>query len=513
MPAALLAEARGNGDMAMKRVAWKQGSRLGSIMGWALAAALAAGICTAAASQGAGQGQNRAVRLSIVEGQVRLSHLSASGSEHPLTDDAVANTPLFQGTGIQTGDDGRAEIQFEDGSIARIPPDSALTLSVLKPGQTELALNSGLGYFELKSAGDSTTGPIKVRFGSAAAVATGSAVFRIKLDEAPGEVAVFDGSLHIDGQSGAAADLHGGESAKLDSFSVAESIEPDSWDAWNSDRDQALNAAAGSTTVATSGMPQSANPAWGDLNQSGNWYDVPGEGSVWSPYEASDSSWDPYGDGYWMNTPGYGYTWVSGESWGYMPYQCGMWNWYGGFGWGWAPGGCSPWWGAGGLWAINVGRGPFGWRAPVRPPRPRGIGGPQPGGSVARVGPAPIISVRRQGPPVDGVLPLRDRKTPVTIAGATIVPMRPVISRPVYNHQLPAQPGRFQVGGAPSQQPGQGGRPGYTPALGSSSGPSGSSHIRVAPGGARSAPAVHSAPPPAPRSSPPPPPPAPAGHR
>ncbi len=180
--------------VARKHIAMK----LGSIAGWALAAGLAAGICTAAVSQSAVQ--NRAVRLSIVEGQVRLSHLGSSGNERPLTDDAVANTPLFEGTDIQTGDDGRAEIQFEDGSIARVPPDSVLTLSVLRPGQTDIFLNSGLGYFELKSAGDATTGPFKVHFGTSVAASIGSAVFRVKLDEQPGEVAVFDGSLHIDGQ-------------------------------------------------------------------------------------------------------------------------------------------------------------------------------------------------------------------------------------------------------------------------------------------------------------------------
>ena len=33
---------------------------------------------------------------------------------------------------LATGDDGRAEIQFEDGSVARISPDSSLTLSALR---------------------------------------------------------------------------------------------------------------------------------------------------------------------------------------------------------------------------------------------------------------------------------------------------------------------------------------------------------------------------------------------
>ena len=76
---------------------------------------------------------------------------------------------------------------------------------------------------------------------------------------------------------------------------------------------------------------------------------MPGQGYVWSPYEAASAAFDPYGNGNWMWTPGYGYLWVSGYPWGYMPFQCGAWNFIDGFGWGWAPGlgGCTPWWGAG----------------------------------------------------------------------------------------------------------------------------------------------------------------------
>jgi hypothetical protein len=55
----------------------------------------------------------RAVRLSSVDGQVQL----AQGNQ-VLADEAVANTPLFAGTRVTTGDDGRAEIQFEDAARA-----------------------------------------------------------------------------------------------------------------------------------------------------------------------------------------------------------------------------------------------------------------------------------------------------------------------------------------------------------------------------------------------------------
>jgi hypothetical protein len=489
---------------------WEGAMKTGILVNGALALAvgLAAGSSASVLAQDTSAGpdqnaiQNRAVRLSSVEGQVRISQTGGQ----PITDQAVANIPLFDGYSIQTGDDGRAELQFPEGTIGRIPPDSSVSLAGLQQGAGDLVVDHGMAYFELR-------GAERVRFADYTATASGSATLRVKLDEAPGELAVFDGSVHLEGPGGISTDIHGGQSVKLapqdGALNIADSIEPDSWDAWNSDRNQALLATAGGATSATKSMPDSANPAWGDLNQNGNWYNVPDEGYVWSPYEASDSTWDPFGNGYWMNTPSFGYTWVSGYSWGFLPFQCGLWNWYGGFGWGWAPGACTPWWGGGGVWITNVGRFPTGWHPPLRPVRPRGPGHPRPGGGVLAAGSQPLIPVRRQGPPVEGTLPLRDRRTPVTIAGATVTPLRPVNVRPVYNHQPARTP--MQFGGSPGAGNSFLNHPGSTqvhPAFGN--GPAGASHARPAPGGIRSAPAApHAAPhaAPAPRAAPPPPPP------
>ncbi len=445
-----------------------------------LAAALAAvsGPAARAQAQAPAASQRAAARLSYVDGHVRLSKANANGTMLPFTDEAMVNTPLFEGTQLQTGDDGRTELQFDDGSIVRIAPDSTLTLSVLRTGQTELTLNGGLGYFELK-------GAEKIDFSGTTATANGPATLRVRLDTPPGSIAVFDGFVHLQGPSDLTADLHGGESTQFDvqggSFSIAESIEPDSWDAWNSDRDLALQQSAESTSAATQSAANSANPAWDDLNDSGNWYNVPDEGYVWSPYEAADASWDPYGSGNWMWTPGYGYIWISGEPWGYLPYQCGTWNWYNNFGWGWLPGGCTPWWGGvGGVWGINVGGYPLGWRAPNRPIRPHG---PRP------LHPLPMVPVHRQGPAVDALLPLRDRRTPVQIGDATVRPVGRT-ARPVNDHQ-PAQ-NALRFGGAPASRAQTVPRPAYRPA------PSGTSHARPAMGSAGGA---HFSPSPAPRAS------------
>src|SRR6266700_2606921 len=258
------------------------------------------------ADEGDGGGQSaRAVRLSSVDGQVRVSQ-----GGQTLADHGFANTPLFEGTQLTTDGDGRAELQFDDGSVARIPPGSSLTLTVLRPNDdTEVVLNGGMGYFELQ--GGSQDNPMRVRFGSNVVTASGFTVLRVKLDEGPPSVAVFSGNAHLEGPA-AAFDLHGGESIALSGAgsadsNVAESIEPDSWDAWNSDRDQALTASETGPTDAEKGLPQENNPAWGDLNANGTWYNSPDQGYIWSPYEASNPGWDPYGTCYGMNTPGYGY--------------------------------------------------------------------------------------------------------------------------------------------------------------------------------------------------------------
>jgi hypothetical protein len=402
---------------------------------------LAAGVITPGArlrAQEAGQGQAaaRALRLSSVEGQVQLTQ-----GNQVLANPALANAPLFVGNRISTADDGRAEIQFEDGSVARLSPDSSLKLKALSQqngvADAEIVLASGLGYFELQ--GDTPNAHIRVRFGDAVVTASGFTVLRVDLDNPPGELAVFSGNAHLERANALALDLHGGESATLHandpaSYTLAENIEPNSWDAWNSDRDQALTSQEAARTAATSSFVNSNNPAWSDLDANGNWYNVPGQGYVWSPYEAANANWDPYGCGSWMWTGSFGYSWVSCESWGYMPYESGLWNYYPGFGWGWEPGIGMPWWGGGG-WGYNIGQAPLRYRPPNRPR----VGPVRPGGGTplvngrGRYQPYPVVAVNRMHDlPSTGTM--RDSNAPRQIAGTVVQPLRPLSPRPVYDH-------------------------------------------------------------------------------
>jgi hypothetical protein len=376
----------------------------------------------------------RAVRLSYVEGQVRI----VQGGQL-LADPALVNTPLFEGTEVTTAGDGQAEVQFDGGSVARIAPNSALALAVLRgqgaSADTEIVLNGGLGYFELQG----TAQPIRVRFGQSVVTVHGLTVLRIDMDHPPGELAVFSGSAHLERAGGAmTVDLEGGDSITLTGadpgqYILAGSIEPNSWDAWNSDRDQELAAEAAMQTGATNSLPDNSNPGWDDLDTSGSWYNVPDQGPVWSPYDASSPDWDPYGDGSWMWTPGYGYIWVSSNPWGYLPYQFGRWNYYHDFGWGWSPGTCTPWW-RGGLWVSTSGLGPPGYHSPRRPHpvAPHELVGRPLNGRLAAP-PNPVVAVNRH--PAAGAVarPARGRNSMVTIAGHMVQPLPPVAPRPQYD--------------------------------------------------------------------------------
>jgi hypothetical protein len=329
----------------------------------------------------------RAVRLSDVEGQVQVFN----GSQQAF-DQAQPNMPVMEGMRLATGADGRVEVQFEDGSVARVTPNSSITLSQLHRNPdgstvTEVDANSGLSYYELNG----RAGQYTVRFGSNTVTPADSSIFRVNLDQNP-ELAVTHGSVHVSDGQNLALDVHTNQSLRFDAqnpgqYDVAQSVTADSWDQWNSDRDQALAALEENATAARASTGNPDDPAWNDLDYYGDWYNVPGYGQAWAP-SGVGSGWDPFGAGAWGYYSGTGYTWISAYPWGWWPYHCGAWNWFSSYGWMWFPGNCG--WGSLGVgWYpyATVWRTPPGYRLPVRPVPGHGYTGH---GSVQ-----PLVAVNR----------------------------------------------------------------------------------------------------------------------
>jgi hypothetical protein len=94
---------------------------------------------------------HRAARLSYLQGNVTVDHM-----DNTAGDPAQINMPLAEGARLTTGEDGQAEVEFEDGSIVRITPDSSLGLNSLSVDafgnlHTQLAVLGGLVYAELRA--------------------------------------------------------------------------------------------------------------------------------------------------------------------------------------------------------------------------------------------------------------------------------------------------------------------------------------------------------------------------
>ncbi|MBV8672122.1 MAG: hypothetical protein JOZ33_01695, partial [Acidobacteriaceae bacterium] len=238
-------------------------------------------------------------------------------------------------------------------------------------------------------------GQYSVRLGANAVIPADSAIFRINLDVNPADLAVTHGSVHVTDGQNLALDIHTNQSVRFDSesagqYQLVQSVAADTWDQWNSDRDQALATLEENATTARASTGNPDDAAWNDLDYYGDWYNVPGYGMAWAPSGVS-ADWDPFGQGYWGYYTTIGYTWISGYAWGWWPYHCGAWNWFGGFGWMWFPGNCGFGYFGGGWYPYStVWRCPPNYKTPQKPVNipPRG-----PHQRIPR--PEPLIAVNR----------------------------------------------------------------------------------------------------------------------
>jgi hypothetical protein len=374
------------------------------------------------------------VRLSYVQGGVKiLQH------DQTLFDQAQANMPLLSGYALATGQDGQAEVEFTDGSVARVTPNSELRLDRLASADnrsepTELTMLSGLGYFELNTANGQR---FSVRFDNAVARPVTNSIFRINLDKSP-DLAVFTGTVRASAGGAFDQTIEEGGSLQFDANDASNvttaAIQSDSWDQWNQDRDNQIAQEAEQQTSAREASGATNEPGWDDLDNYGDWYPVEGYGNVWVPGEQPDG-WDPYGYGYWANYPGWGYTWISGYPWGWLPYHCGAWNYWNSVGWGWIPGQCGLGWQP----VITVWNVPHGWRQPPRPIPGGHIGPPSRDKNLVAVNRGPVLS------PHPGVNH-NNHTQPVRIDGQRVDPL-PVLGNPTlggrygYRGSGPAEPG------------------------------------------------------------------------
>jgi hypothetical protein len=335
--------------------------------------------------------QARIVRISYVEGEVRLDN--GHGYES-----ATMNVPLTERNWLQTGSDGWAEVQLEDGSLIRLAPNTVIAFTQLARASsggtlTTVDLDQGEAEFKITKHDD---GDFNVTVKRSTIALTHSGSFRVTSTNAnPLEVAVWKGEVGVsDTENGGEVAVKKNETFVLDPSDVAryaldKGADTDDLDQWSKQRDDFLSTYAS----ARAGYTQSPYQyGASDLNYYGQYYDAPGYGNVWQPNNVG-IGWDPFSNGYWSYSPGFGYTWVSSYPWGWMPYRYGQWVFVNGRGWCWAPGGWNRWYSR-----PRLAHAPPGFRPPV-PPTDRRIVERAPD----RIHPEPPIGGRPGGRPTGPV--------------------------------------------------------------------------------------------------------------
>jgi len=282
------------------------------------------------------ESQARIVRLSDVHGTVQIDKNTGLGFES-----AFLNLPITQGAQVKTADNGRAEIEFEDGSTLRLAPNSTVQFSTL--GSTDAGkhvstvdLVEGMAYVNwLGKSGDQ----FNVNFSREKISLDHAAHLRISASPETSKMAVFKGDVDVEGPSGKVS-VSRKETASFDGTdndksAIAKNIEEAPLDSWDKE-----SIAYHEQYARNNSSPYGYG--YSDLNYYGGFSNVPGYGMMWQPY-FTGVGWDPFMDGAWSWYPGYGYMFVSAYPWGWMPYRYGNWSFVPGFGWMWQPGGWNTW--------------------------------------------------------------------------------------------------------------------------------------------------------------------------
>jgi hypothetical protein len=288
-------------------------------------------------------GNVRIIRLSLVQGDVRILHDSKGD---PLANDsapwerAELNLPIRQHDVLAT-DNGRAEVEFENGAMAFLGENTVLEFFDLSLDDgtfsTRLVLRQGTASFYANPA---SSDYFSVTGGDFTAEAGSRANFRMDNFDDGSTIAVSKGRVSVVRKDdsgilnkGQSLTMHAGDDSTV---VIGRAPDSDDFDRWVSGR-------ADSVVTATNAALQYSNSSsyrsgFGDLYSYGGFYPLSGFGYGWQPYGVG-IGWSPFDSGNWFFQSGLGWSFIGSQPWGWLPYHYGGWVFEPGIGWLWAPSG------------------------------------------------------------------------------------------------------------------------------------------------------------------------------
>ena len=290
---------------------------------------LAVGAAIPARAQDPDDLKRGVARISFMEGEVSVRR--GDSGEWVA---GVINAPLLTDDRIGTGQNSRAEVEFDAANILRIGGNAEIHIALLENGRYQLEIARGTVTFRVLRPSNAS---VELNTPSVSVRPAREGTFRISVSESAeteitsraGDVEVFTpkGSQWVyNGQTmmarGTVADPE---------FQMVSAIAVDDWDRWNDSRDHSEQSSNSYQYV-----PQGVYGAE-DLDAAGTWANVAPYGYVWRPTTVGPG-WAPYRNGRWVWMNWYGWTWVSYDSWGWAPYHYGRWFFDARWGWNWYPG-------------------------------------------------------------------------------------------------------------------------------------------------------------------------------
>ncbi len=270
---------------------------------------------------------SRIARLSLIEGHVSFQH-----SQDVEWSAASINMALQPSDRLYTGEDGRAEIQFDDGSVLRLAEKTDVEILSLREDFIQLRILVGLSTLTVQS----SIG-FEINTPAAAFNTIRNGVYRFDVQENGDTDAIVRKGLLDAANNHFSRRIESGELLHVipeekGTPALSRYDTRDEWDEWNDRRNADLMA-----YESRKYLPSYANIGVRELDRYGRWMVAEEYGPAWVPTYITPG-WSPYWQGRWCYRPFWGWTWVSYEPWGWLPYHYGRWHFSINLGWCWIPG-------------------------------------------------------------------------------------------------------------------------------------------------------------------------------
>ncbi|HEX3125400.1 MAG TPA: DUF6600 domain-containing protein, partial [Rhodanobacteraceae bacterium] len=272
---------------------------------------------------------SRVARLAYIRGTV--SFVPAGENDWV---EAQINRPLITGDKLWTDHDSRAELEIGS-SVLRLDGETSFDFLNLDDQTAQIELTQGALNLRVRRLYDNQVYEIDTPTLAFVINRVGEYRLTVLPNGQSTVVNVLQGGGDAYGEGGARSRIEEGQSVTFNDSALRDYYTdslppPDSFDEFVHQRDARWDHAKSRAYVSEDVI------GYQDLDDNGDWNDVPEYGHVWYPTTVA-VGWSPYHNGHWGWVGAYGWTWIDDAPWGFAPFHYGRWA-YIGNRWGWCPG-------------------------------------------------------------------------------------------------------------------------------------------------------------------------------